>query len=120
MDYRKSIEQLLDVLANSPIVDEEYYTVCLSNLCDAIGTITLDITRTLEIIESGISDELIKERIHLIESVKKSSCQIETISNIIQEKVSHPDYTELDNLLYCYRKLKESGENLFNNNLMKI
>ena len=97
----------LELLKDSPIVNVGYYDICISNLCDAINTISRDTNGFVDDIESAIEKGTIKHAMHYIKWVRDRICQIQTISDVIKEKVSLDDFTELDNLFYHYKKSKE-------------
>jgi len=101
MSTKKTIE-LLDILKNSPIVDSELYGN-LSNLCEAIKTISDDAHSMIEkISEDDKKGQRINE--NLKNRLERDLFQIDTLADTIKEKLQDNDYVELDNLFFHYRK----------------
>lgn len=94
----------MDKLKDSPVVNAEYYSVHLSNLCDAIKQISDDAGRGIESINKSIEDNTIHQRMHLIEQIQNRFWIIGSMAEVIQEKVLSNDYVDLDNLFYHYRE----------------
>lgn len=92
----------LDNLKNSKIVNSELYHLHLSNLCEAIKTISGDaISLTEMITKDAKNGRLVNE--NLMTKLEKDLYQIDTLSDTIYEKLQDNDYTELDNLFFQYK-----------------
>ena len=107
-NHKELLANCLELLKDSPIVNVEYYYICLSNLCDTINTISRDVNELVDDIERAIEKDTIKRTMHYIKWTRDRVCQIQTISDVIKEKVSLGDFTELENLFYHYQKYKET------------
>ena len=103
---KEEMYDCLELLKDNPITDIEYYHTCLSNLCDAIITISGNASEFIDDIESAIEKGTIKHTMHYIKWIRERLFQIQTISDVIKEKVSLDDFAELDNLFYYYKKSK--------------
>ena len=98
------ITDCLEKLKNSPIVQQDYYCIQLANLSDVISTIASDAMHTIELINSEMRKDKKNLGEHLIEELQKRFFLMMTVADVINEKVTDKDYTELDNLFYYYKK----------------
>ena len=95
------IKEHLERLKNSPITNEDYYTD-ISNLCNAIDTIS----NNAAMLMYCIGEELQTGKINNpdIGSIVQRCYQIGAISRAIEAKTNHKDFTEFQDLIYFYKK----------------
>ncbi|HUZ58689.1 MAG TPA: hypothetical protein VMU83_07900 [Hanamia sp.] len=104
----KEIIEHLENLKNSPIVDSDLYGN-LSNLCEAIKTISND---ALSLIEMISKDDEKGRRINenLKNKLERDLFQIDTLAGAIEEKLQDNDYVELGNLFFYYNNTASTIE----------
>ena len=95
------VKEHLERLKNSPITNEDYYTD-ISNLCNAIDTISIDITELVCDTEEALKEKNIKN--HSLDWIRERCFQIGTISRVIGEKTGQNKYIDFINLIYFYNK----------------
>ncbi len=101
----ENMKECLEKLKDSQIVKEDYQ-MHMGNLCDAIQTITSQIRRNVDYIAGDIKrgDYNIE---NMLNAIKEVSFQIDTVSTIIQEKISYNDFVELADLIHEYKNTLE-------------
>ena len=93
--------QCLEALRNSPIVKDEYY-INSRNLCAVIQTLTASANVLLDNGDTKRNGDT-KQALELM-------YQIETISTIIQERLDHEDFEQLDMLIFHYNRAEAITE----------
>lgn len=102
---KEDLKTCLDSLKNSPIVSTDRYHIQLSNLCDTIRALIIDTGGEIESINKAIKSGNVNLAIRQAEIVQERLFQIDTISEVIKEKVSDSDYVQLEDLFYHYKEL---------------
>ena len=87
----------LEKIKNSPIVHDEYYYT-IQNLCGAIKTIMRNLFNTLEI-NSDIGD--------IADDIRGELYKIETLADIIAEKIIQDDLVAISNAVFHFTKLTQ-------------
>ena len=91
----KDMMDNLEKIKSSPIVDDAYYCT-MHNLCGAIKAITFGLYGVLErkkCIEDSVND------------IRNGLYQIDTLADIIEEKIIVDDFVNLSNVVYHYNDI---------------
>ena len=94
-EIRASLEKLKD----SPIVEEEYYQ-SIAILCGAIGSIVSDACSFVELGEKVGEKEIL---CRFLGNIRDRLCQIQALSEIIEEKIFNKDFWVVMDMMYKYK-----------------
>ena len=97
------ILELLEALKESPITNEDYLSTTV-NLCGAIHTIADSISDLV----LDFEDHRKKTGViltHFYDWIEVRTWQIQSISEIIKNRLEHEDFANFSNLIYSYTEL---------------
>ena len=98
----EKVLELLEELKESPITNEDYY-ITTENLCSAINTIAGDIGGLIEEVKMLLKNNK-NPSPHFLEWSIERTWQIQSISEIIKNRLQHEDFTDFCNLIYHYKE----------------
>ncbi|WP_080903358.1 hypothetical protein [Parabacteroides sp. Marseille-P3160] len=106
-NLNESVKECLEKLKDSKIAEEDFY-INTSNLCDAIVTISSEISENIEDIEIDLNKG--DNPKNLLDLARQHIFQIISISEVIKDRINDNDFVELQNLIYEYNEMQKTNK----------